>query len=1244
MSDNPFPGLRPFKQGESSLFFGRDGQSDQLLKRLQDSRFLALVGVSGSGKSSLIRAGLLPKLDGALMSAAQSHWRVAVFRPGDNPISNMARALVADAKLGGDSGYEDIEAAIAETTLRRGNLGLLELIKEAKSKVRENGEPFLGPKENILIVVDQFEEIFRIIEQHEDLIRVKQLSGESSTDDKTAVTDDLKGHPREEASAFVKLLLESTTKNEHKKYDENVYIIVTMRSDYLGDTAQFLGMPEKINEGQYLIPRMDRKERRKAIEGPIAVRGGSITEPLVNQLLNDAGEDPGKLPILQHALMRMWDLAEQAPQNGGLNLDHYKQIETLDGALSQHANEAFRELSKEHQELASKIFKCLTEKGLANRETRRPMKIADICEVVGAKETDVRTVVDCFRKNGRWFLMPSVDEKKKLTPDTLIDISHESLISGWDKLRDWVNEEAESARVYKRLADTAILKEVGREEFYRGAALEVALEWRDDHAPNPAWARRYHPEFNKAIAFLDDSLADTLRRRRNRNILISIVCLVTFGSLIFGIVSQQRTLNTQARALAREKVQVQLETDLKDEAISEKSKALAATALAEEERRKADLAKQDAVDAAEKLEESLKNEKAALKIATDAKAVAILERDNAVRLQRENEEQTRIYTFFKTAFDHVASREYDKAIEVLGTALFEFQQKEQSALKQQLEEPSALNQVEIEKARTNQIAALINIADIHRIDNDPNTDGSAFQEYGQALKLIGDDNDKLRAPTLMKAASVWKDSKVVQEARNAADMYEEAASVYRNLRSNIDASRAWIEAGKIRLRFVDEAGLDKASKNFDNAVSVLDGSQLSLRNAEIGEYYLSLVVEAEESTEEEELLQAGTNTAGTDDGLQERLRRDGAKFFGNAAAAFEGSLDFTRAAAMEVKRGEILKASKSPELLQTAANAFRSASTFYAKAGNPAESASVLVDAGRDFLKNGAAKQHAVKLLEEAADIDQKNPAQQTATLSRIGAIYAALESPDQKHAFDYYQRAIDFAHKQKDKAAQVTAILAKVRGVERLKGVEGQSEVEELYKKAVSVYEDDPARKVETMVKVGKTILDASREEARIPKAEQFFQAALVVALAQPDKKIAASAHLEIGQAYRLNRAKAAENFKSALTMYEIEGDLYGQAMALYRLSVLGVTGAREFTDRSLALFEKVMPTLEASGTSVELAEAFFALGSLHRRKQNYEASLSSYNRALGIFQQLPALPDQESRLTNVRNLIRSVEKQMEP
>ena len=144
MSTNPFPGLRPFEQKETHLFFGRDGQSNELLRRLQQSRFLALVGVSGSGKSSLVRAGLLPALYGGLMSSVESDWRIAVFRPGNNPIGNMAHALITQAGFGGDNGMRDIEEVVAETTLRRGNLGLLELVRQAGLKQRKDGRPFLS--------------------------------------------------------------------------------------------------------------------------------------------------------------------------------------------------------------------------------------------------------------------------------------------------------------------------------------------------------------------------------------------------------------------------------------------------------------------------------------------------------------------------------------------------------------------------------------------------------------------------------------------------------------------------------------------------------------------------------------------------------------------------------------------------------------------------------------------------------------------------------------------------------------------------------------------------------------------------------------------------------------------------------------------------------------------------------------------------------------------------------------------
>src|SRR3712207_5497203 len=141
-TSNPFPGLRPFKSGETHLFFGRDGQSEELIRRLGRTRFLAVVGTSGSGKSSLVCAGLLPALQGGLMASAGSDWRIATFRPGHDPVGNLARALTAPEVFGVKKEEEEaqtpdaheaaqraareaeMQAALTEATLRRSGLGL----------------------------------------------------------------------------------------------------------------------------------------------------------------------------------------------------------------------------------------------------------------------------------------------------------------------------------------------------------------------------------------------------------------------------------------------------------------------------------------------------------------------------------------------------------------------------------------------------------------------------------------------------------------------------------------------------------------------------------------------------------------------------------------------------------------------------------------------------------------------------------------------------------------------------------------------------------------------------------------------------------------------------------------------------------------------------------------------------------------------------------------------------------------
>ncbi|HEX8775648.1 MAG TPA: hypothetical protein VF735_18905 [Pyrinomonadaceae bacterium] len=514
-SVNPFPGLRPFESSETHLFFGRDGQSEELLRRLRRTRFLAVVGTSGSGKSSLVRAGLLPALQGGLMAGAGADWRIAILRPGDDPIGNLASALASPLVLGDDEKSADIQTALAETTLRRSSLGLVEFVSRARTNPHTDGQPLLRDYENLLIVVDQFEELFRF----------KELIEEENS--------------REDAAAFVKLLLEAAGQSK-----ERIYIVLTMRSDFLGDCSQFWGLPEAINDGQYLIPRMTRDERREAITGPVAVGGGTISDPLVNQLLNDVGDNPDQLPILQHALMRTWDYWINHRRNGkAMDIQDYDDIGGMGRALSLHADKAYDELDDAQKVIAEKLFKGLTERGADNREIRRPMEVGKICELTGASEAEVISVIEVFRRKGRSFLMPPSEDPLTgahipLTAESLIDISHESLIRNWERLKKWVEAERESAGNYRRLAETAVLHSEKGAGLWRDPDLQIALRWKEKNKPNITWARRYHPEFELAMDFLDESVrardkqlaADEARRKTTR-LFVLILALALAASL-----------------------------------------------------------------------------------------------------------------------------------------------------------------------------------------------------------------------------------------------------------------------------------------------------------------------------------------------------------------------------------------------------------------------------------------------------------------------------------------------------------------------------------------------------------------------------------------------------------------------------------------------------------------------------------------------------------------------------------------
>jgi uncharacterized RDD family membrane protein YckC len=465
---NPFPGLRPFRESERHLFFGRESKLDRMVDKLAAQRFLAVVGSSGAGKSSLVNCGLKPALRRGLLASAGTSWRMAQFRPGNNPNRALAIALAQEAGL-----FSQLSAALRpedmiEATLRLSGVGLVDICHQAR----------LDPDVNLLVMVDQFEELFRY----------RSMSG-----------SDAYGFGPE-SIRFVRLLLEAAAQREVP-----IYVALTMRSDFLGDCDNFDGLPDAISEGQYLVPRMTRDERRLAVEGPIGVAECTISSALLTRLVNDVGDNPDQLSILQHALRRTWaHWHGEGHGQGPVSLKHYEAVGTMAEALDRHAEKAFHELITDRQkQVCERVFKALTDRGTDARGVRRPTQLAKLCEIVDATPDEIGDVIRVFRKPSRSFLFP--EQAEKVGPDTVIDISHESLMRIWNRLKRWADEEAESAREYRRLSDRADGFFAKRFGLMKDPDLQTALDFQARQQPTEGWANIYGGGFGPALDFLKQS-------------------------------------------------------------------------------------------------------------------------------------------------------------------------------------------------------------------------------------------------------------------------------------------------------------------------------------------------------------------------------------------------------------------------------------------------------------------------------------------------------------------------------------------------------------------------------------------------------------------------------------------------------------------------------------------------------------------------------------------------------------------
>lgn len=477
--ENPYPGLRPFDSGEAHLFFGRERQIDEIASLLARNHFAAIVGVSGCGKSSLVKAGLIPALETGVIGEAGTNWRTIVCRPGTDPFGSLAAQLRTP------------RASLTESS---------------RALVQFAGE--LIDSESLLIVIDQFEEIFRYAQTAEA---------------RTAAAD------------FVQLLVSTANANAH------IYVVITMRSDFIGDCTEFRDFPELLNRCQYTIPRMSRQERKRAILGPLGT--GVMTPALVETLLNDVGDQPDRLPLLQHALARTWDHWFIAgDRTSAIGLEHYRAIGGIQGALALEAAEILDQLETSRLRLvAERMWRALTEKTVTGKIIRRPLRFRCLQDIVQASDSELRTVVNRYRSPGPGFLTSSSTE---IADDSVIDISHESLMRLWPALAAWIEDEAQSRQAYRELRASAEAYANKRKGLLRNPELQLALDWRSMRQPSVAWSGDSPDVFRQTNRYLDRSkYAQWVRR-------IAVACVI--AAVIAALIGRAIVLQTRLDSLQQQ--------------------------------------------------------------------------------------------------------------------------------------------------------------------------------------------------------------------------------------------------------------------------------------------------------------------------------------------------------------------------------------------------------------------------------------------------------------------------------------------------------------------------------------------------------------------------------------------------------------------------------------------------------------------------------------------------------------------
>ena len=424
----PYKGLYYFDEPDAEWFFGREELTETLVNHVNtglksDQRFLAVVGASGSGKSSVVRAGLIPALR---WQQPSSGWPVYVITPTAHPLDALAVGLQGEVRRG--------------TTLRK---FVDELVRQpqALNSAFQRIAVDTGAA-HTLLVVDQFEELFTLCRSEAEQI------------------------------AFVENLLTAALQP-----DGVAIVIIVLRADFYAHCARFDLLRQALSKHQEYIGPMTTVELRCAIEEPAQRGHWELEQGLVELLLHDVGADPGHapepgaLPLLSHALLATW----QRRRGHRLTLSGYTASGGIRGAIAETAEAVFHDqLEPKQRVIARQIFLRLTELGddTTTADTRRRVSF----EELAPRPED--------REQVHEVLMTLADARLITTDQEAAEVAHEALIREWPTLRNWIDENREGLRLHRHLTEAAqewesLSRDPGG--LYRGARLAQALEWSNSH-------------------------------------------------------------------------------------------------------------------------------------------------------------------------------------------------------------------------------------------------------------------------------------------------------------------------------------------------------------------------------------------------------------------------------------------------------------------------------------------------------------------------------------------------------------------------------------------------------------------------------------------------------------------------------------------------------------------------------------------------------------------------------------------